>query len=272
MRASPLRVLEKRRSGKAVWQRVLAVAAWALAAGVVPAVLVCAGYRTLEDIWELAIPWWVGLFVSAAAWSENSKRRREVLRSSVVLHIEMLSPDKSQYHDMIGIHYRNNGTSELEATAKLYFYPSTRGRSEMWNPAFRDDFRDELMTLGPLETHELVLGPGECETYPYDRLGVTQAAGLHGFVPQWVTIVANVWPRGMGRLARETRGIFYLLWTPGREQTLPGTWHITRMRIRATRHFDNPKTREQWKQHLSAKVPAEFRAENVQDFTDPNRT
>ena len=183
----------------------------------------------------------------------------------------MLPPSQSQYRDRIGIHYQNNGTSELEATVKFYFYPSTRGRSEIWNPAFRADFRDELAALGPFETHELILGPGECETYPYDRFGVTQAAGLHGFVPQWVMIVADVWPRGMERLARETRDIFYLLWTRGENQPRPGTWHITRMRIRSTRHFANPQTREQWKQHLDGKVPADFRTESVQDFTDAKR-
>lgn len=254
--------------GTASLGNMRALLPWLSVAALVPLLLWLTKALSTESFLAISISWIAAVVVAGASWRMAFRLREEELRSSVSLYLDLIPPEESRYADSFQIEYENRGSRELEAVITLYTYPSTRGRNEAWNPAFRDDFRDEIMSLGPFETHELILSPGERETYPYTNPVVLQAAGLHGYIPHWITFQVRAWPRGMPKLVQRHSVFFYLLWFCGEEQRFPGTWFVDRVRIKGERHHSRRATSEKWKQQLADVVPEDFKHENMQDFID----
>jgi len=220
-----------------------------------------------SEFWALTVPWIVGILAVATTFAISWSRRSQELRSAVSLQVDLLSPAESHYWDSFQLTYKNNGTRVLEAAVDLHVYPSTKGRNEYWNPAFRKDFRREIMSLGPFETHDLILGPQEEQDYPYVRFSALNACGLHGYTPHWLTLRISVWPRGMKHLVRTHTVHFYLLWFCGEESRLPGSWMIEPIRIRGRKH-SNEESRERWRKQLAPVVPDEFLDKNLQNYID----
>lgn len=223
--------------------------------------------------WMIATTWLVGTAAAGAitlmTWWEARTRRNEEILSSIALYIRLEPPgDQSNYGDSFQLSYENRGSRDLLAAVELFAYPCGEGRQDKLNPAFQDDYRDRVTSLGPFETHELVLAPRETQTFPYSHQVVLQSMGMHGYIPHWVTIRTHVSPREKPSLERQDDIIFHLLWFCGNNQPFPGRWHISRMRIRAERHYNSKPIYEKWRRELSDKIPDEYREENLQDFMD----
>jgi len=233
----------------------------------VPLALHFTNLVSTKESWALTIPWLVGILAVEVTWLASCSRRRNELRSSVSLHVDLLPPERSRYHDSFELKYENRGTRDLEAAIDLYVYPSIRGRNEVWNPAFRKEFRDEITSLGPFESHDLLLGPREVQDYPYSRFSVLQACGLHGYTPHWLTLEASIWPRGMRYLVQTHTVHFYLLWFCGQEQRFPGSWLVEPIRIRARSHSEEAAV-ARWRKQFAMVVPDDYLEVHLQEYID----
>lgn len=223
--------------------------------------------------WMITTTWLMGTAAVGAitlmTWWEARTRRNEEILSSIALYVRLEPPgNRSSYVDSFQLEYENRGSRDLIAVVELLAYPCGEGRQDRLNPAFQDDYRDRITSLGPFETHELTLAPGETQTFPYSHQVVLRFMGMHGYIPHWVTIRARVSPREKPSLERQDDVIFHLLWFSGTDQSFPGRWHISRMRIRAERHYNSKPIYEKWRRELSDKIPDEYREENLQDFID----
>jgi len=219
------------------------------------------------EFWALTVPWIVGVLAVSTTLLISWSRRSQELRSAVSLHVDLLPPAASHYGDSFQLTYKNCGTRELEAAIDLHVYPSIKGRSEYWNPAFRNEFRREIMSLGPFETHDLILGPQEEQDYPYSRFSVLNACGLHAYTPHWLTLRISVCPRGMKHLLQTHTVHFYLLWLCGEESRFPGFWMVEPIRIRGRSH-NSDESRSRWRGQLAPVVPEIFLEKSLQDYID----
>jgi len=219
-----------------------------------------------EALWAISVSWTTAMTVAAFGYRRTVHLRELDLKSSVFLHVNLKSPGESRYANSFQLEYENRGSIELEGRIDLHVYPMIRGRSDEWNPTFDEEYRNEITSLGAFETHEVVLTPSEVQTYPYSNQVVLPAIGLHGYVPHWLTLQAQIWPRGRPELFKEYSVIFYILWFCGRETQFPGKWMIDRNRIRTTRHSKNRNTFDRWRQHIEPLVEDVYKQAGLQDY------
>ncbi len=221
-----------------------------------------------EALWAISISWTTAMTVAAVGYRRAVRLREEDLKSAVFLYVNLRDPNESRYGNSFQLEYENRGSIELEGRIDLSIYPMIRGRSDEWNPAFDEEYRSKITSLGPFETHEVILTPSEVQTYPYSNQVVLPAIGLHGYVPHWLTLQAQIWPRGRPELFKEYSVIFYVLWFCGQESRFPGTWMIDRNRIRTTRHSKKRGTIDRWRQHIEPLVEDVYKQAGLQDYID----
>jgi len=240
---------------------------WSLAILSVPLVLIMFFSLHRDTCWAVAASWGTAMTVVAIGYERAKRLRALDLKTKVSLYVKLLAPEKSKYGDAFQLEYENRGSVDLQARINLYVYPLTRGRNDRWSPTFNEPYRNEIRSLGPYETHDLVLSPNEIQTFPYSNLTVLPACGLHGYVPHWLTVEVSSWPEGRPELSKTQTVIFYILWFCGDEHRFPGRWMIDRNRIRCHRHNSRSNI-GRWRQQMESIVPANYQSSGLHSYIE----